>query len=80
MTVVACQQLAPRIKNLVHNVELSTNAVREASMAGADIIVLPELITCGYMFESREKFEKLQLIKIMKYLNFGKRLQGRENM
>lgn len=53
MTVVACQQLAPSLGNLRHNAELSSNAVAEAAAAGADVIVLPELITSGYVFETR---------------------------
>ena len=76
MTVIACQQLAPRIKNLAHNVELSTNAVREASAAGADIIVLPELITCGYMFDSREEIREVAINKDHEVFKLWKEAAG----
>ena len=53
MTVrVTCCQLSPRIGDLAANVELSTAAVRTAVAAGADVVVLPELVTSGYVFES----------------------------
>ncbi|GAA3967602.1 nitrilase family protein [Actinomadura viridis] len=50
MTRIACRQLAPRIGDLPFNRELSAAAIRDA--AGADVIVLPELVTSGYMFAS----------------------------
>ena len=49
---VSCRQLHPRIADLAANVELSTAAVRSAVNDGADVIVLPELVTSGYSFES----------------------------
>jgi 5-aminopentanamidase len=52
MTVVACQQLAPRIGDLSYNTGLTVNAIREAVMRGASVVVLPELATSGYMFQS----------------------------
>lgn len=52
MTRIVCQQLAPVIGDLDANRALSTTAIAEAVAAGADIVVLPELITSGYMFES----------------------------
>ncbi len=55
MTVVACQQLAPRIADLASNVDMSCTALAAAAAAGADIIVLPELVTSGYVFESRDE-------------------------
>ena len=53
MTVIAAHQLAPRIGDLAHNVQLSTVAIRTAVDAGARIVVLPELVTSGYVFASR---------------------------
>lgn len=53
MTIVACQQLAPSLGDIRFNAELSSNAITAAAAAGADIIVLPELITSGYVFESK---------------------------
>ncbi len=55
MTRIVCRQLAPRVGELGPNCELSVQAVREAVGHGADVVVLPELVTSGYMFESREE-------------------------
>lgn len=52
MTRVVCQQLAPAIGDLEANRTLCLTAIAEAVDAGADVVVLPELITSGYMFES----------------------------
>ena len=52
MTRVVCQQFAPRIADLPANRERSLRAVAEAIDAGADVVVLPELVTSGYVFES----------------------------
>jgi predicted amidohydrolase len=53
MTTVACQQLSPRVGDLAGNRELALSAIEAAR--GADVIVLPELVTSGYVFESREE-------------------------
>lgn len=55
MTVVSCRQLAPRLGDLGFNADLSINAVRSAVADGANVVVLPELVTSGYVFESREE-------------------------
>jgi 5-aminopentanamidase len=55
VTRVACQQLAPTLGDLGANRKLARDAIREATQAGADVVVLPELITSGYMFESPEE-------------------------
>lgn len=55
MTRVACAQLAPRIADLPANVALSTAAVARCVAAGADVVVLPELVTSGYVFSSPEE-------------------------
>lgn len=52
MTRVACQQLAPALGDLAANRALALNAIREAVDDGADVVILPELVTSGYMFES----------------------------
>lgn len=52
MTRIACQQLAPVIGDLAANRTLAVVAIREAVDTGADVVVLPELITSGYMFDS----------------------------
>jgi 5-aminopentanamidase len=49
---VACAQIAPTVGDLEGNRRLAREAVREAVAAGARIVVLPELVTSGYVFES----------------------------
>ena len=55
MTRIICQQLAPRIADLPANREMSRRAIRQAVESGADIVVLPELVTSGYIFASAEE-------------------------
>jgi predicted amidohydrolase len=52
---VACQQLAPVVGDLEGNRRLTREAVRSAVTAGAQLVVLPELSTSGYVFESPEE-------------------------
>ena len=55
MTLIACQQLAPVIGDLAANRTIALAAIREAVERGADVVVLPELITSGYMFDSPQE-------------------------
>ncbi len=55
MTRVACQQLAPTLGDLEANRTLTRDAIGQAVGAGADVVVLPELVTSGYMFEAPEE-------------------------
>lgn len=55
MITVTCVQLAPLVGDLAGNREASIDAV--AAAAGADVIVLPELVTSGYDFECVEQVE-----------------------
>ena len=55
MTRIACQQLAPVIADLASNRALALAAIGEAADAGAEVVVLPELTTSGYMFASPEE-------------------------
>ncbi|GAA4095692.1 nitrilase-related carbon-nitrogen hydrolase [Actinomadura miaoliensis] len=55
MIRVACRQLAPRLGDLPANRELTASAIGAAAAGGADVVVLPELATSGYVFESREE-------------------------
>jgi predicted amidohydrolase len=55
VTRIACQQLTPVIGDLAANRVIALAAIREAVDQGADVVVLPELITSGYMFESPEE-------------------------
>jgi predicted amidohydrolase len=52
---VACRQLAPRVGDLDGNRALSVAAIRDAVAKGAEVVVLPELVTSGYVFASREE-------------------------
>jgi predicted amidohydrolase len=52
MTRILCHQLAPRVGDLEHNRRLSVQAIDQAR---ADVVVLPELVTSGYVFH--DKFE-----------------------
>lgn len=55
MPRIACRQLAPRIADLDANRALATAAIRDAVGDGADVVVLPELVTSGYVFASPEE-------------------------
>ncbi|MFD6288761.1 nitrilase-related carbon-nitrogen hydrolase [Streptomyces sp. NPDC060205] len=55
VTRVVCEQLAPRVGDLSHNKSMALDAVRRALADGADIVVLPELVTSGYVFETAEE-------------------------
>lgn len=52
MTRVVCRQLAPRVGDLAGNQRLVVRTIAEATSSGADILVLPELATSGYVFDS----------------------------
>lgn len=52
-TVVACCQVAPTFGDVAANRELTARAVTEAANAGASVVVLPELVSSGYVFESQ---------------------------
>jgi len=55
VTVVACAQVAPTVGDLEGNGRLARDAAGEAIAAGTRIVVLPELVTSGYVFESVEE-------------------------
>jgi predicted amidohydrolase len=52
-TIVACCQLAPVFGDPAANRELAADAVRRAVQRGADVVVLPELVSSGYVFRSQ---------------------------
>ena len=52
-TVVACCQLAPVLGDPAANRDLVAQAVSQAAAAGAAVVVLPELVSSGYVFESQ---------------------------
>ncbi len=51
MTRIACHQLAPVLGDLEGNRARAAAAIEAAAAAGADVVVLPELVTSGYVFE-----------------------------
>ena len=55
VTRVCVQQLDPVVGDLAGNRRLALDAIAEGVDAGAEVIVLPELVTSGYMFESAEE-------------------------
>ncbi|WP_433770040.1 nitrilase family protein [Pseudomonas putida] len=54
-TLVACCQLAPKIGDLAYNRTLTERAIRSAALQGAQVVVLPELVQSGYVFEDRNE-------------------------
>jgi predicted amidohydrolase len=58
-TVVACCQLAPQFGDPAANRDLVAAAVADAAGRGAAVIVLPELMSSGYVFESQEEARAL---------------------
>lgn len=61
MTIIACRQLAPVVGELEANSALTVAAIREAVSAGADVVVLPELATSGYVFDSRPEAARMAI-------------------
>jgi predicted amidohydrolase len=55
VTRVCVQQLDPVVGDLDGNRRLALGAIAEAVDDGAEVIVLPELVTSGYMFESAQE-------------------------
>ena len=59
MTRVVCCQLAPQVGDPAGNTALALAAVRGALAGGADVVVLPELVTSGYVFASPQEAASL---------------------
>ncbi|NEM91847.1 nitrilase-related carbon-nitrogen hydrolase [Galbitalea soli] len=59
MVRVAAVQLAPTVGDLAGNLAAARAAISGALEAGADLVVLPELTTSGYVFESQEEARAL---------------------
>ncbi|MBB2990615.1 putative amidohydrolase [Mycolicibacterium iranicum] len=55
MTRIACCQLDPVLGDLDGNSEVIAVALDDAVRAGADVVVLPELATSGYMFTDADE-------------------------
>jgi N-carbamoylputrescine amidase len=54
-TLVASVQMEPRVGYKSDNVARSIAAIEDASIRGAELVVLPELTNSGYVFSSREE-------------------------
>ncbi|HUJ35837.1 MAG TPA: nitrilase-related carbon-nitrogen hydrolase [Solirubrobacteraceae bacterium] len=52
---VACCQVAPDVERPDHNAEIALEAIASAVDAGAQIVVVPELVNSGYVFKSLEE-------------------------
>lgn len=55
MAKLICCELAPTVGDLTRNLASASAAIRSAAQAGADVIVLPELATSGYCFDSADE-------------------------
>lgn len=56
---VACVQMHPRIGDKAANLANSIASIERAAEAGAQLVVLPELVNIGYVFESLKEFFSL---------------------
>jgi 5-aminopentanamidase len=63
LTRVICHQLGPEVGHLSDNVAMAERAIVDALSAGADLIVLPELVTSGYVFRSAEEVRALAITR-----------------
>jgi predicted amidohydrolase len=61
MVRIACCQIDPAIGDLAANAEVIAAQIRDAVAAGADVIVLPELATSGYMFADADEARAVAL-------------------
>ena len=57
--LIACVQMEPLIGKKAENVARSLDLIAKAADGGADLVVLPELATTGYVFETRAEAEGL---------------------
>ena len=55
VVTIACVQMEPVVGEKERNIRRSLVMIEEAAAKGADLVVLPELCSSGYVFESREE-------------------------
>ncbi len=51
--VVSCCQVTPALGDPAANRELAADAISHAAAQGASVVVLPEMVSSGYVFDSR---------------------------
>lgn len=56
---VACGQFAPTVGDKQRNLQQCASIIERAARGGAQIVVLPELASSGYVFESRDEARSL---------------------
>lgn len=61
MTQITCVQMAPVLLDLASNRMRTVDAISKAVGAGADVVVLPELVTSGYMFEMDDNLRSVAI-------------------
>lgn len=61
MTRIACVQLAPVVGDLAGNAQRARAAIAAAVAGGADVVVLPELSTSGYVFDSVDEVRSVAI-------------------
>lgn len=61
MTRIAAVQLSPVVGDLTGNLARATAAIEAALAGGAEVVVLPELTTSGYVFESEAEARGLAI-------------------
>lgn len=62
MIRIACQQLPPHFGLAQENKEMIHAAIVEALAVGSNLIVLPELVTSGYVFESESELRSIAIM------------------
>lgn len=61
MTRIACVQTAPVLGEVHRNIDVTTAGIVDAVAAGADIVVLTELATSGYVFGDTDEARRAAL-------------------
>jgi predicted amidohydrolase len=70
LVTVACAQLAPVIGDAIESLARIDTAIRDAAGLGAQIVVLPELANCGYMFADADELRAAAQTLDGPYVNY----------